>query len=261
MAWGLDSIKEGLASLEKGITETARSATNTGGMKGTSLKKEKMKSWSKSKEGVALIDVALSLGLNATGSASKSVDTAEAFINDAYEKKDELMDLGRKLIDKKSYEAGEKALDLQADVEKFVSDNVASFEKSIKDVMKKDSQAAERGRQANPKAKEEKSFLDVLKEAKESSVKFTSKAVEAVSEKAAEFKSELEGKTPEESSRERILEKAGERVSLGERKADIAAHAAKMTDEELAKLGVVRIPGYTTKAGYKVKEHYRKIGK
>lgn len=329
MAWGLDSIKEGLASLEKGITETARSATNTGGMKGTSLKKEKMKSWSKSKEGVALIDVALSLGLNATGSASKSVDTAEAFINDAHEKKDELMELGRKLVDKKSYEAGEKALDLQADVEKFVSDNVASFQKSIKDVMKKDSQAAARGRQANSKI-EEKSFLDTLNEAKESSMKYTSKMVAGVSDKATEFKGEVaktygvsvekvnelaasvkelpekagsfperlmksmedkyserkaevqaemfrmidEGAAksaardavkvakPKTPNRDSLKSKAGMKVLLdGGGTAELTDAAARMTDKELAKAGIVRIPGYTTKAGNKVKEHYRKIGK
>lgn len=265
------------------MKETARKATNTGGMKGTSLKKEKMKSWSKSKEGVALIDVALSLGLNASGSASKSVDTAEAFINDAYEKKDELMDLGRKLIDKKSYEAGEKALDLQADISKFVSDNAASFEKSVKDVMRKDSQAAERGRQATPETKEEKSFLDILKEAKESSVKFTSKAVKAVSDKAAEVKDGVEGEWEAQKSgiQEEMFRMIDEGAAASEAKEKSAkgkkpsredvnkkmtreeefALADSMSDEELAFNGVIRVPGYTKADGSKVKRHYRKIKK
>ena len=393
MAWGLDSIKEGLASLEKSITETARSATNTGGMKGTSLKKEKMESWSKSKEGNAIIDVALSVGLKGIDSVGKSADTAEAFINDVYEKKDELMELGRKLVDKKSYEeTGEKALDLQYSIESFVQDNSKSFgdsirkaaikletdgayallsgakqttmggrgDKAIFDAAKKvgtsvgdalgltdtpfeklakgvkglsrnekTDSAAARGRQANSKVKE-KSFMDVLTDAKESSMRFTSKAVEAVYEKAAEFKGEVaktygvsvekveelaasakelpekvgtfperlmkamedkyaerhaevqaemfrmidEGAAksaardaakaakPKTPNRDSLKSKAGMKVLLdGGRTAELTAAAAKMTDEELAKVGIVRIPGYTTKSGTKVKEHYRKIGK
>jgi len=394
MAWGLDSIKEGLASLEKGITETARSATNTGGMKGTSLKKEKMKSWSQSKEGNAIIDVALSVGLKGIDSVGKSVDTAEAFINDAHEKKDELMELGRKIVDKKSYETGEKALDLQYSIESFVQDNSKSFgdsirkaatkletdgayallsgskqttmggrgDKAIFDAAKKvgtsvgdalgltdtpfeklvkgvkglsrnekTDSAAARGRQANSKVKE-KSFMDVLTDAKESSMQFTSKAVEAVSEKATEFKGEVaktygisvekveelassvkelpekvgtfperlmkamedkyaerhaevqakmfrmidEGAAksaakdaakaakpkPKTPNRNSLKSKAGMKVLLdGGGTAELTAAAARMTDKELAKAGIVRIPGYTTKAGNKVKEHYRKIGK
>tara|TARA_R110002096_G_scaffold28630_3_gene86662 strand:+ start:787 stop:1818 length:1032 start_codon:yes stop_codon:yes gene_type:complete len=226
MAWGLDSIKEGLTSLEKGMKDTVSSATNTG--------KEKMKSWSESKEGIALIDVALSLGMNATGSASKSADTAEAFITDVHKKKDELTKLGRKLVDKKSYEAGEKALDLQADVEKFVSDNVASFEKSIKDVMKKDSQAAERGRQADSKI-EEKSFLDTLNEAKESSMKYTSKMVAGVSDKATEFKGEV-AKTYGVSV-EKVDELAASAKELSEKSGSFAERLMKSIGDTVGDIG------------------------
>ena len=128
----LDSIRDGLASLESGMKDTASKATNTSGLRGSAVRKEKMKDWSRSKEGAALIDVALSIGLKGIDSVGKSADTAEAFILDSYEKKDELMDLGRKIVDKKSYEAGEKALDLQYSIESFVQDNSKSFEKSIR---------------------------------------------------------------------------------------------------------------------------------
>ena len=247
MAWGLDNIKEGLKSLEKGITETARSATNTGGMKGTSLKKEKMKSWSKSKEGVALIDVALSLGLSATASASKSADTAESFINDAYDKKDELMELGRKLVDKKSYEAGEKALDLSAEVGDFVK-------KHTKDFGKSSMTTAEKMRAVQPDTGP--SFLDTLKEAKKSSVEYTSKLVKEVSDNAEAFKKDLSEKHDVKvSAIDMMLEKSGNDVSKVI--ADISDLANK-TAEELATMGITKIEGYTRKDGGKVPTHFRK---
>ena len=208
------------------------------------------------------------------------------------------------------------------------------FEKLVKGVKglsrnEKTDSAAARGRQANSKVKE-KSFMDVLTDAKESSMQFTSKAVEAVSEKATEFKGEVaktygisvekveelassvkelpekvgtfperlmkamedkyaerhaevqakmfrmidEGAAksaardaakaakPKTPNRDSLKSKAGMKVLLdGGRTAELTAAAARMTDKELAKAGIVRIPGYTTKAGNKVKEHYRKIGK
>lgn len=321
MAWGLDSIssiKEGLASLESGMKDTARKATNTSGLRGSAVRKEKMKDWSRSKEGAALIDVALSIGLKGIDSVGKSADTAEAFILDSYEKKDELMDLGRKIVDKKSYEAGEKALDLQYAVESFVEENSKSFEKSIRkaalkletdgayallsgakqttmggrgdkaifDAAKKvgtsvgdalgltdtpfeklvkgakglarsekTDSAAARGRGANSKV-EEKSFMDVLTEAKESSMKFTSKLVKEVSANAEAFKKELGEKNGVKvSAIDMMMERAARDV--GKVMKDISDLGNK-TDKELAAMGLVRIEKYTRKDGGKVPTHYRK---
>jgi hypothetical protein len=67
---------------------------------------------------------------------------------------------------------------------------------------------------------------------------------------------------PKTPNRNSLKSKAGMKVLLdGGGTAELTAAAARMTDKELAKAGIVRIPGYTTKAGNKVKEHYRKIGK
>ena len=314
----LDSIRDGLASLESGMKDTARKATNTSGLRGSAVRKEKMKDWSRSKEGAALIDVALSIGLKGIDSVGKSADTAEAFINDSYEKKDELMDLGRKIVDKKSYEAGEKALDLQYSIESFVEENSKSFEKSIRkaaekirtdgvrsmlagerqssigergdkaiiDAVKgagtavgdalgltdtpfeklvkgakglarseKTDSAAARGRGANSKV-EEKSFMDVLTEAKESSMKFTSKLVKEVSANAEAFKKELSDKHDVKvSAIDLLLEKSAKDVRKVMK--DLADLGNK-TDEELAAMGLVKIEGYTRKNGGKVPTHYRK---
>jgi hypothetical protein len=314
----LDSIREGLASLESGMKDTASKATNTSGLRGSAVRKEKMKDWSRSKEGAALIDVALSIGLKGIDSVGKSADTAEAFILDSYEKKDELMDLGRKIVDKKSYEAGEKALDLQYAVESFVEENSKSFEKSIRkaaekiendgvysmlagerlssigergdkaiiDAVKgagtavgdalgltdtpfeklvkgakglarseKTDSAAARGRGANSKV-EEKSFMDVLTEAKESSMKFTSKLVKEVSANAEAFKKELSDKHDVKvSAIDLLLEKSAKDVRKVMK--DLADLGNK-TDEELAAMGLVKIEGYTRKNGGKVPTHYRK---
>jgi hypothetical protein len=314
----LDSIRDGLASLESGMKDTASKATNTSGLRGSAVRKEKMKDWSRSKEGAALIDVALSIGLKGIDSVGKSADTAEAFILDSYEKKDELMDLGRKIVDKKSYEAGEKALDLQYAVESFVEENSKSFEKSIRkaaekirtdgvrsmlagerqssigergdkaiiDAVKgagtavgdalgltdtpfeklvkgakglarseKTDSAAARGRGANSKV-EEKSFMDVLTEAKESSMKFTSKLVKEVSANAEAFKKELSDKHDVKvSAIDLLLEKSAKDVRKVMK--DLADLGNK-TDEELAAMGLVKIEGYTRKNGGKVPTHYRK---
>ena len=247
----LDTIKEGLASLESGMKDTAREATTTSGLRGSAVRKEKMKDWSRSKEGVALIDVALSVGLSATAAATSSANAAENFILDAYEKKDELMDLGRKLVDKKSYEAGEKALDLKYEVEKFVEDNNKTFGKAVKSLSMS---TAEKMRAAQPDTGP--SFLDTMKEAKESSVEFTSKLVKEVSANAETFKKELSEKHDVKvSAIDMMLEKSGNDVS--QVVSDIADLANK-TAAELTAMGITKIEGYTRRDGGKVPTHFRK---
>jgi len=243
----LDTIKKGLESLESGMKDTAREATNTSGLRGSAVRKEKMKDWSRSKEGVALIDVALSVGLSATAAATSSANAAENFILDSYEKKDELMDLGRKLVDKKSYEAGEKALDLKYEVEKFVKDNTKTFGKSTKTT-------AEKMRAAQPDTGP--SFLDTLKEAKKSSVEFTSKLVKEVSANAETFKKDLSDKHDVKvSAIDMMLEKSGNDVS--QVITDIKDLANKTT-AELTAMGIVKIEEYTRRDGGKVPTHFRK---
>tara|TARA_B100000780_G_scaffold279205_1_gene256468 strand:- start:9449 stop:10198 length:750 start_codon:yes stop_codon:yes gene_type:complete len=243
----LDSIKEGLASLESGMKDTAREATNTSGLRGSAVHKEKMKDWSRSKEGVALIDVALSVGLEGVEMATKSVNTAEAFINDSYEKKDELMDLGRKIVDKKSYEAGEKALDMAAEVEDFVKKNSKKFEKSIEKAASTTSESASEAGE---------SALDTLKKAKESSEQFTSNLVKEVADKAEDFKKDLSDQYDVQvSAIDMMLERSGNDTAMV---MDDLKNLGMKSAEELKAIGVIKIEAYTRTDGGKIPTHFRK---
>ncbi len=247
MALGLDGIKEGLKSLESGMKEKVRTSTNQGGLKGSAIQKERAKEWSRSKEGKAVLDVALSVGMVGIDAAYKTADAAEGFVYEAMDKKQELIEIGRKMVDKKSYETGEKALDLVAEMSDFSSAFSDKFSKAMEKTVKS---AKKTGEEASS------SVLEVVKGAKESSEKYTSKLVKEATASAESFKKELSKEHDVKMSAiEMMLEESGNSVS--EVVADISDLANKTT-EELKALGLTKIEAYTRKDGSKIPTHFRK---
>ena len=207
------------------------------------------KEWVSSKEGQAMLDLAMTIGLDKAGPIDSSIAAAKSFMDGIMGRKKALMTIGQKLTDKKAMANGREAAELMKDVSGYVKETSKSLGASITKASKAASGAASAAGDMT-----DDFVSDAMSTAKKTTSSISS-FFKAAKAKATAYVNDGDSDTG--GKKESGGGKATKNMSLqsSTNKLDGASN------EQLAKSGLYRVKAFTRADGVKIKQHYRKISR
>ena len=207
------------------------------------------KEWVSSKEGQAMLDLAMTIGLDKAGPIDSSIAAATSFMDGVMGRKKALMTIGQKLTDKKAMANGREAAELMKDVSGYVKETSKSLGASITKASKAASGAASAAGDMT-----DDFVSDAMSTAKKTTSSISS-FFKAAKAKATAYVNDGDSDTggKKESGGGRVTKNMSLQSSIGQ--------LDGASNEQLAKAGLYRVKAFTRSDGVKIKQHYRKISR
>jgi hypothetical protein len=255
------------------------------------------KEWVGSKEGQAMLDLAMTIGLDKAGPVDRSVAAATSFMDGVMGRKKALMTIGQKLTDKKAMANGREAAELMDTISGYVKETSKSLGAQItkaassagdaagvaggyaklagKDISKAASSAADAAgdmtdefvNDAMVTAKKTTSSISSFFKAAKAKAKayVDDGGEEPASKKRSDFtSSEKRMQDAKDAYDRKNGAPKGAQEGAPKGALNLKSGPNKLdgaSDEQLAANGMYRVKAFTRSDGAKIKQHYRKISK